>query len=184
MNKFRLSSDIMESRRTYSTEGSSLHPQLGSIRVHQRRLGSAYSRNGSTRSSAGSGKSLTGSGKFLTGSGKSLTGSGKFLTGSGKSLTESGKSRSGSVKSLRGSGKSLTGSGKSRSGSVKARSGSGKPYSGSGISGVSSYWLAGENAGIPFVVTSKARDTDSFFSIKSDGFLFVSCVQWQFSMIF
>jgi hypothetical protein len=138
LNKFRLSSDIMESRRTYSTEGSSLHPQLGSIRVHQRRRGSAYSRNGSTRSSAGSDKSLTGSGKSLVGSGKSLT----------------------------GSGTSLTGSRKPRSGSIKSQSGSGKVRSGSGISGVGSNWLTGENAGIPFVVTSKARDRDSFFSLK------------------
>jgi hypothetical protein len=138
----------MESRRTYSTEGSSLHPQLGYISVHQRRLGSAFSRNGSTRSRAGSGKSLTGSGKSLTGSGKSLTGSGKSLTGSGKSLT---------------------GSGKSRSGSIKSRSGSGKLRSGSGISGVGSYWLAGENAGIPFVVTSKAS-RDSFYFYFCFGF--------------
>ncbi len=144
LNKFRLSSDIMESRRTYSTEGSSLHPQLGSIRVHQRRLGSAYSRNGSTRSRAGSDKSLVGSGKSLTGSGKSLT----------------------------GSGKSLTGAGKSRSGSIKSRFGSGKPRSGSGISGVGSYWPAGENAGIPFVVTPKARlEAETVFYLKkSDGF--------------
>ncbi len=134
----------MESRRTYSTEGSSLHPQLGSIRVHQRRLGSAYSRNGSTPFRAGSGKSLSGSGKSLTGSGKSLTGSGK-----------------------------------SRSGSIKSRSGSGKPYSGSGISGVGSYWLAGENAGIPFVVRSKARDRDSFYF-----YLFFGCTVSRYSSNF
>ena len=138
--KARLFSKVLEKRRTYSTEGSSLHPQLGSIRVYQRRLGSAYSQNGSTRSRAGSGKSLTGSGKSLTGSGKSLT----------------------------GSGKSLTGAGKSRSGSIKSRSGSGKPYSGSGISGVGSYWLAGENAGIPFVVTPKARlEAETVFILKN-----------------
>ncbi len=153
LNKIRLSLDIMESRRSYSTEGSLLHPQLGSIRVHQRRLGSAYSRNGST--------------PFRAGSGKSLTGSGKSLTGSGKSLTSSGKS-------LRGSGKSLTGSGKSRSGSIKSQSGSGKVRSGSGISAVGSNLLTGENAGIPFVVTSKARDRDGFFSLKNMTVFLVS----------
>jgi hypothetical protein len=150
----------MKSRRTYSTEGSSLHPQLGSIRVHQRRLGSAYSRNGSTPFRAGSGKSLTGSGK-------SLTGSGKYLTGSGKSLT--------------GSGKSLTGSGKSRSGSIKTQSGSGKLRSESGISGVGSYWLAGENAGIPFVVTPKARlEAETVFYLKKlDGFSCLFCLRYD-----